>query len=43
MIDVLTALLIESLIPIILIVAVVAFFARAIRIVPQANAGAATD
>ena len=39
MIDVLTALLIESLIPIILIVAVVAFFARAIRIVPQANAG----
>ncbi|MGB4713488.1 MAG: SPFH domain-containing protein [Pontimonas sp.] len=39
MIDGLTALLIESLIPIILIVAVVAFFARAIRIVPQANAG----
>ena len=39
MIDVLTALLIESLIPIILIVAVVAFFSRAIRIVPQANAG----
>ncbi len=39
MIDGLTALLIESLIPIILIVAVVAFFSRAIRIVPQANAG----
>ena len=39
MIDVLTALLIESLIPIILIVAVVAFFSRAIRIIPQANAG----
>ena len=39
MIDVLTALLSESLIPIILIVAVVAFFSRAIRIVPQANAG----
>ena len=39
MIDVLTALLIESLIAIILIVAVVAFFSRAIRIVPQANAG----
>ena len=39
MIDGLAALLIESLIPIILIVAVVAFFSRAIRIVPQANAG----
>ena len=39
MIDVITGLLVESLIPIILIVAVVAFFSRAIRIVPQANAG----
>ena len=39
MIDVITGLLVESLIPLILIVAVVAFFSRAIRIVPQANAG----
>ena len=39
MIDVLTGLLIESLIPILLIIAVVAFFFRAIRIIPQANAG----
>jgi regulator of protease activity HflC (stomatin/prohibitin superfamily) len=39
MIDVITGLLVESLIPLILIIAVVAFFSRAIRIVPQANAG----
>ena len=39
MIDVITGLLVESLIPLILIVAVVALFSRAIRIVPQANAG----
>jgi len=37
MIDVITGLLVESLIPLILIVAVVAFFSRAIRIVPQAK------
>jgi regulator of protease activity HflC (stomatin/prohibitin superfamily) len=39
MIDVITGLLVQSLIPLILIIAVVAFFSRAIRIVPQANAG----
>lgn len=39
MIDLLGGLLIEAIVPIILIVAVVAFFFRAVRIIPQANAG----
>jgi len=38
-IDLLGGLLIEAIVPIILIVAVVAFFFRAVRIIPQANAG----